>query len=131
MLKQYSLQSKYLLQHFLLLENIRFKIFVLSKHSQNLNRNLHSSEYSLANIRIQANVCFEIFAYKQMFASKYLHTSEYLLRIASNYIGKPFHRSLILGLKPVLFASKQRNTVFALYLLIFTSNRIFAVHLYC
>jgi hypothetical protein len=66
----------------------------------------------LPNICIQANVCFRIFAYKRL--------------IASNYIGKPFHRSLILGLKPVLFASKQRNICFIFAYI--TSNRIFAVH---
>ncbi len=98
------------------------KYLFWSKHSQNFKRNLHSSWYSLANIRIQANVCFQIFAYKRMFASQYLHQSEYLLSIASNYIGKPFHRSLILGLKPVLFVSKQRNICFIFAYIHFEPN---------
>ncbi len=126
MLKRYSLQSKYLLQHFLLLENIRFKIFVFKQTFTKLQTKFtckysHTSECLLPNICIQANVCFQIFAYKRMFASKYLHTSEYF-RIASNYIGKPFHRSLILGLKPVLFASKQRSICFIFAYIHFEPN---------
>jgi hypothetical protein len=74
MLKRYSLQSKYLLQHFLLLENIRFKIFVFKQTFTKLQAKFtckysHTSECLLPNICIQANVCFQIFAYKRIFAS--------------------------------------------------------------
>jgi len=89
------------------------KYLFWSKHSQNFKRNLHSNEYALTckyshtsecllpNICIKANICFGI---------------------ASNYIGKPFHRSLILGLKPVLFASKQRNICFIFAYIHFEPN---------
>ncbi len=39
-----------------------------------------------AIIHIQDNIRLQILAYKGKFACKYLHTSEYLLRIASNYL---------------------------------------------
>ncbi len=56
---EYSLQSEYSLEHF------------------------HTGEYLLQNIRLYAN-----FTFKRIFAGKCSHTSEYLLHIASNYIGK-------------------------------------------
>jgi hypothetical protein len=63
LLKRYSLQSKYLLQHFLLLENIRFKIFVFKQTFTKLQAKFtckysHTSECLLPNICTQANICF-------------------------------------------------------------------------
>ncbi len=76
MLKEYSLQREYVLQHFLIL-----------------------TKFAKKNIHFDANI-YKIstnFTFKRIFACKYLHTSKYLLaniciqaNIASNYLGKPF-----------------------------------------
>ena len=56
----------------------------------------HTGKFLVQNIRkLYAN-----FTFKQIFACKYLHTSEYSLHIASNYLRKPFSSlgpHLILG----------------------------------
>jgi hypothetical protein len=91
---------------------------------QNIRTNSHANIQLLQNIRFEADICKtlselhiqtnmrkQIFTYKRVFACKYSHTSEYLLCIDSNYIGKAFT-----SLRPQL--------IFASYLLIFTSYRI-------
>ncbi len=63
----------------------------------------HTGDYLLQNIRleanirktfsefhIQVNICLQIFTHKRIIACKYSYTSEYSLRISSNYLGKPF-----------------------------------------
>jgi hypothetical protein len=55
------------------LQNICFEANI---HKTSSEIYIQMSTHSLANIRIQANVCFQIFAYKRMFASEYLHTSD-------------------------------------------------------
>jgi hypothetical protein len=76
--------------------NIRFRANICCTFS-------HTGEYLLQNLRFEANSCktlsefhiqanigLQTFVYKQIFACKYLHTIECLLRIASKYIGKHF-----------------------------------------
>jgi hypothetical protein len=41
---------------------------------------------TLSDFHIQANIPFDIFAYKRIFASTYSHTREYSLHTASNYL---------------------------------------------
>ncbi len=57
----------------------------------------HAGEYSLQYIHFEANIPktsskfhIQVFAYMRIFPCKYSHYSEYLVCIASNYIGKPF-----------------------------------------
>ncbi len=52
---------------------------------------LFRSEYlQNCEFHIKAYIRLQIFAYWQIFACKYSHTSKYSLRIASNYLEKPF-----------------------------------------
>ncbi len=70
--------------------NIHFIFFHAGKYLlQNIHFKANICKTS-SNLYIQANVRLPIFAYKQIFACKYSHTSKYLLQIVSNYIGKPF-----------------------------------------
>jgi hypothetical protein len=58
-----------------LLQNIRFEA--------NIRK-------SLSEFHNQANIRLKIFTFKQIFAGKYSHISDFSRRIASDYKGKPF-----------------------------------------
>jgi hypothetical protein len=66
---EYSLQSEFSLKIFSYWRIFASKYSLRSEYSQNLERSSHSSEYFLANIRIQAIIRLQIFAYQRIFAT--------------------------------------------------------------